>query len=218
MPKPMYVWSGSAWVSVASEVESLAGFATQSYASAQPGMKMVVPTSVAVGSGTGAVDTNGAVTFSGASSISLNGCFTSAYDNYLWVVNVSTNSADTQVRLRVRASGTDLTGSVYNWAYSRYRSSGTNIGTGAAAETGIQLGELESTFNGRAAYKIDFISPNLLDKTKTLFQGVDSDAANNYASAAGGGVVNNDLAYDSATIFLNTGTFGGTIRVYGMKN
>ena len=31
MPKPMYVWSGSAWVSVASEVESLANFASLNY-------------------------------------------------------------------------------------------------------------------------------------------------------------------------------------------
>ena len=31
MPKPMYVWSGSAWVSVATEVESLANFASLNY-------------------------------------------------------------------------------------------------------------------------------------------------------------------------------------------
>ena len=82
MPKPMYVWSGSAWVSVASEVESLATYATQSYADNQPGMKLVVPSSVAVGSGSGSVATQGTVTFSGASSVSINGCFSSTYDNY----------------------------------------------------------------------------------------------------------------------------------------
>jgi len=82
MPKPMYVWSGSAWVSVASEVESLAGYATQSYADNTPGMKMIVPSSVAVGSGSGSIATQGTVSFSSASSISLNSCFSSTYDSY----------------------------------------------------------------------------------------------------------------------------------------
>ena len=66
MPKPMYVWTGTAWVSVASEVESLATYATQSYADNQPGSKLVVPTSVAVGSGSGSVAAQGTVTFSTA--------------------------------------------------------------------------------------------------------------------------------------------------------
>ena len=113
MPKPMYVWSGSAWVSVAAEVESLANYATVNYASTQPGMKMVVPTSVAVGSGSGSVDTNGAVTFSGASSVSLNGCFTSAYQNYSIIVNDDSASATGYQLFRLRTNGTDNSTSNY---------------------------------------------------------------------------------------------------------
>ena len=111
MPKPMYVWSGTAWVSVASEVESLATYATQSYADAQPGMKMVVPTSVAVGSGSGSVDAIGNVTFSSASSISVNNCFTSTYDNYRIIIDF-VPSASTGFVSRYRNTS-DETSSVY---------------------------------------------------------------------------------------------------------
>ena len=155
-------------------------------------------------------------TFTGVSSFSLAAdTFTATYDNYLLMVTVNTNSADSQVLLRVRASGTDLTGSDYNYAYSRARSSAQAIVTGGASQTSIFIGEVESTFNGRAAYKIDFISPKVLDRTRVVFQAIDSDAANAYASGAGGGVVNNALAYDSATVFVATGTFGGSYSVYG---
>jgi hypothetical protein len=154
--------------------------------------------------------------FSAVSSFSLAAdTFTATYDNYLLMVTVNTNSADSQVLLRVRASGTDLTGSDYNYAYSRARSSAQAIVTGGASQTSIFIGEVESTFNGRAAYKVDFISPKVLDRTRVVFQAIDSDAANAYASGAGGGVVNNALAYDSATVFVATGTFGGSYSVYG---
>ena len=155
-------------------------------------------------------------TFTGVSSFSLAAdTFTSNYDNYLLMVTVNTNSADSQVLLRVRAAGTDLTGAVYNYAYARARSTAAAIPTGAAGATSILIGEVESTFNGRAAYKVDFISPKVLDRTRVLYQGVDSDTASNYAAGAGGGVVNDALAYDSATVYVGTGTFGGSYSVFG---
>jgi len=89
MPKPMFVWSGSAWVSVATEVESLAGFATQSYADNTPGTRLIIPSSVAVGSGSGSVSTSGTVTFSGASSVSINDVFSATYDTYQIVTDLS---------------------------------------------------------------------------------------------------------------------------------
>jgi hypothetical protein len=155
-------------------------------------------------------------TFTGVSSFSLaTDTFTSNYDNYLLMITVNTNSADSQVLLRVRAAGTDLTGADYNFAYARARSTAAAIPTGGTGGTSLFIGEVESTFNGRAAYKVDLISPKVLDRTRIVWQAIDSDAASNYAAGAGGGVVNNALAYDSATVFVGTGTFGGSYSVYG---
>ena len=46
------------------------------------GLAKIVPSSVAVGSGSGSFDANGAISFTGASSISINGCFSATYDVY----------------------------------------------------------------------------------------------------------------------------------------
>jgi hypothetical protein len=154
--------------------------------------------------------------FSAVSSFSLAAdTFTATYDNYLLMLTVNTNSADAQVLVRVRAAGTDLTGADYNFAYARARSTAAAIPTGGTGGTSLFIGEVESTFNGRAAYKVDFISPKILDRTRFVWQAIDSDQANNYAAGAGGGVVNNALAYDAATVFVSSGTFGGSYSVYG---
>jgi len=119
MPKPMYVWSGSAWVSVAAEVESLATYATQSYAdnaaNVAAGLKPIVPSSVAIGSGSSSISTLGTVTFTTASSVSLNGVFTSTYKNYRLVVNLTTSQTSSQVLgLKMRASSVDTSTGYYN--------------------------------------------------------------------------------------------------------
>ncbi len=144
-------------------------------------------------------------TFSGVTSVSLpNNTFTDTYDNYLLFMTVNANSADTQIRMKMRASGTDFSGSDYNFAYARARSTAQSIDTGGSSNTSFYLGEVESAFNGRAAYKMDIISPKLLDRTRYFGIAVDSDTASNYAAGTVGGVLNNALAYDSVTVIADT--------------
>jgi hypothetical protein len=154
--------------------------------------------------------------FSGVSSFSLNAdTFSNTYDNYLLMITVNANSADCQVRCRTRSAGSDETSAAYNFAYARYLSSGSNVGTGGASNTSFFLGDLETNFNGRAAYRVDFFSPKPATKTRIVFNAIDSDSASVYASGAGGGVLNNDTSYDSATVFVSTGTFGGSYSIFG---
>lgn len=211
MPKPMFVWSGSAWVSVASEVESLANYATVNYASTQPGMKMVVPTSVAVGSGSGSVDTNGAVTFSGASSVSLNGCFTSAYQNYRIVINAK-HASDADLTFRVRASGTDLSSSnsYYQGRYYVGETSSLAAGSGnASLQTSWDLNRI-GTWAGSMV--MDIANPQTSDVTtaSTISSGA-------YFQVLGQSLNNNTISYDGFTV-ISGGSATGTIRVYGYKN
>jgi len=85
---------------------------TDSVAAAAAGSRLIVPTSVAVGSGSGSVGTSGAVTFSGASSISLNGCFSSAYDNYKILLEL-TGSTNNVATMRMRVGGVDNSSANY---------------------------------------------------------------------------------------------------------
>ena len=207
MPKPMYVWSGSAWVSVATEVESLANFATQSYADNQPGMKLIVPSSVAVGSGTGSVSTSGAVTFSGASSVSLNDVFNSTYDNYRILINATSLTGTMTMRLRV--SGADSSAASYkmdlygtslwtNSAYSGYQESGsTNFN--ALAES------------SPSSISLDMINPFATQKTFLHGQTSQNDRGRSYQ-----GIFDATTSFTGFTILGTSIT--GTIRVYGYKN
>lgn len=179
----------------------------------QPGgLAKVIPSSVAVGSGTGSTSGNGIVTFSGASSISLNNVFSSSYTNYRLIVFL-TPSAFGTVKLRLRASGTDATGS--NYFFQQLRAYGTTIATSNLTETGWQFG---ASFNDDAiadykAITCEIFRPNEAVNTKYLFthfQGSDRPELNNV-----GGVHTVASAYDGFTIYPSTGTITGTVNVYG---
>jgi hypothetical protein len=218
MPKPMYVWSGSAWVSVASEVESLANFATQSYADNTPGARLVVPTSVAVGSGSGSVDTSGAVTFSGASSVSLNGCFSSTYQNYRIIVSGGVTSAATggTITLRMR-SGTDNSDASYAYVgLSMAAGSGTFTTTSQTSGVVGYTGYNTASSNWGAT-TIDIFKPFESGWTHYLSasQGVNGSSQDAWLSL--GGNHRTAASFNGFTLFFPV-TATGTIRVYGMKN
>jgi hypothetical protein len=215
MPKPMFVWSGSAWVSVAAEVESLATYATQSYASAQPGMKMVVPTSVTVGSGTGAVDTNGAVTFSGASSVSINGCFSSTYDNYKIIINnLSISTSSQNVLVRLRNAGTDLSTATYNFGGVGVTTTTTTvaaISSNSAGDNEVFATTADTTI--KSNLELETYYPYAAQPTSFYIRGTRNgfgDSISGYNTTAS--------SYDSITIYPAANNITGTIRVYGYKN
>lgn len=216
MPKPMYVWSGSAWISIAAEVESLATYATQSYADAQPAMKMVVPTSVAVGSGTGSVDAIGNVTFSSASSISLNGCFTSTYDYYKVMVYLTSTSGSNHLRFRIRASGTDLTTSTYR-TVAFYTNSASNSFAGLDQSSGATSGILSYSGVQGNAVEFDIFNPKLADYTHLRSTSSFADGTNMFFISSGT-VVNNTTSYDGFTLYPGAANITGTVRVYGYKD
>lgn len=216
MPKPMFVWSGSAWVSVAAEVESLATYATQSYADNQPGMKLVVPTSVTVGSGSGSVSTQGAVTFSGASSVSLNGCFTSAYDNYKIVFTKAYSSTAGAVRTRLRASGTDNTTAS---SYVR-RGFGSDVPSGlynqTEATTSWYCFNATTSSTSYSFQTMEIYNPFLATETQMTSTQLERNGDTGSMQIA---YHNQTTSYDGIT-FFSTSSYNltGTIRVYGLKN
>jgi hypothetical protein len=211
MPKPMFVWSGSAWVSVATEVESLATYATQSYASAQPGMKMIVPSSVTVGSGSGSVDTNGNVTFSGVSSIILNDCFSSSYQYYKVVMNAYASSAvDLQLQFRY---GSTTVSSGYSGNLATAASNVSTFSfTNSNGSNQLTIGKLPNTANEDAFTAME----------------INVDPAGNYARVTGtqggqnpmgvfGGNVYTSQVYTSLVLKPASGTMTGKLSIYGYK-
>ena len=89
------------------------------------GLVTMTPTSIAVaGAGSSAsINSDGGVDFTSATSLSLNGVFTSGYDNYLLVIfhEWSGASGGVDITCRLRAAGSDASGSNYTYQNNTYK-------------------------------------------------------------------------------------------------
>ena len=86
----------------------------------------IIPTSVAVASGSGSFDSvTGNVTFTAATTVSLNGVFSATYDKYIIMAKTGVTVGGVDVNLRFRVGGTDNTSSNYSTTIGRSMSNGT---------------------------------------------------------------------------------------------
>lgn len=183
----------------------------------QVGLVPIVPTSVAVGSGTATVSSNGLIAYSGASSVSINGVFSSQFNNYrlLWNVTTVASQTNTQKVFRLRTTSDEST-SVYYYGGQYTFVNGT---TGAfyssnSGTTQAQIGWLDSGETYGSSI-VDFIGPNLT--THTVY-GVTSMGRNSSAAISlyGNGLVYSSTAFTGVSLFGGTpGTTNGTIKIYG---
>jgi len=175
------------------------------------GLRLITPTSVV----NGTIGATGAVTFSGVTSVSLNGCFSSTYDNYL-INFVSTGSTSSTFYLRLRAAGTDSSTGIYHWAAGRFRSDGVASNTNNNADTGGAFAYSEQAF----ATTINMFTPYLLQKTSFTASASSGTSGNlSYSGTYSTLHENTTTAYDGITIYnANTASMTGTVRVYGYKN
>ena len=183
----------------------------------QPGgLAKIVPTSVAVGSGSGSVDSNGNVTFSGASSISVNGCFNSSYENYRLLISSGSNSNNTNVNFRFRVSGTDNTSANYYIQRSMVNQSGT---ASASSDNGATAFTLSTNTTGGTmiAHSLDILQPFKVDRKFLFGTGFDVVSAS-YGTRFYGAQFNDTISFDGFTLINSSGLFSGTLRVYGYNN
>ena len=177
------------------------------------GMDLITPTSVA---GTGVTLSGGAINFSGSTSISANGVFTSAYENYLILHNVTgVTGTDAEFRARLRLAGTDAATS---YATVRVYSAGSSVVAQLPATTSFFVGASDSGYPTLAAGQFTLIRPALAVATIM-------NAEHNQVASAGthyfnrmSGYHSTATAYDGLTLVVSTGNATGTMRIYGMRN
>lgn len=216
MPKPMYVWSGSAWVSVASEVESLANFATQSYADNTPGTKLIVPSSVTIGSGSASVSTQGAITFTGVSSLVPNGFLSSSFDTYRVVLNLYGSSGGAELRFRFRNSSGEITTNYYGAGFITNFNNTSQIINPKSAGAEAVLNDI-TTPSGHSAITT-FDLGNYASGASHQIQGQSISTYGGSARYFGYYEVSSGTALTSFTLYPSAGTITGTMRIYGYKN
>ena len=179
------------------------------------GLVSMAPTSIAHSGTSASINADGGVDFSAVTSLSLNGVFTSDYDNYLIVVNhyVSNTTGNWRMWIRLRASGTDATAA--NYTSQRLSADGTTKGAQRlTSQTEFFLGQSSATL--RSADTIHMYGPALSQPTAarnvnvygssnaTIF-----DLANTHSLST---------SYDGFTLIPETGAeFTGTIHVFGYE-
>lgn len=179
------------------------------------GLTSVIPTSVA-GSGV-SVGAAGKVTFTTASAVSVNGCFTSTYDNYLIVFDFTTSGA-AGLNVTLRLSGTDAT-----TAYDSQRATAINA-TAAAAQSlastsWVGSGGLGIT-GARHIGRLQLYKPAIATATGgEIWNGVTANPMTTSSGLYQGFLQHQTAtAYDGFTFTPGTGTITGSLRIYGYNN
>jgi hypothetical protein len=163
----------------------------------------------------------GTITFSAASSVSVNGCFTSTYESYLILVNLTSNSAnDGDMLLRWRNAGTDSTASYYSsyTGLNTLASPGTINKTQDPSNNGHAIGKYDNSTLNSQYITIDVTNVFLSNFTTSVFKGFGSTDVSNLFSYNGGGNHRVSQSYDGFTLAAENGNFTGTMKIYGYRN
>ena len=201
MAKQAYVYSGTDWVPLASEVTNLSGYYT----------KGEVDTNFRTKASTGLVLLN-TQTFSAVGSVSLpQDTFTSTYDNYRMTIRFRT-STGAELRWRGRVAGSDNT--TANYVYQIFENYGNAItATRAIGQTSGYAGYCDGG-TGDHALILEMIDPKATQPTALFGNEIRgySGTPLNMQTFSG---FTATTSFDSATFFPSGGTITGTLSVYG---
>jgi hypothetical protein len=141
--------------------------------------------------------------------------FSATYENYLLLLNLTSNSAnDGFVRLRLRSGSTDATTSYY-FGRVGLTTGGTTKNLAGDNLAFFNLLQQDNTVVGYSHVAVQIFSPFLSQKTKISYTGTATDDTSSVFGMAGGGVLDNTTSYDSFTILNENGTSTGKMSVYG---
>ena len=174
------------------------------------GLSIITPTSIANTSGT-ATASGGLITFTGVTALSLNGVFTSTYNQYRILVEMSSASNAT-ITGRLRLAGTD------NSAANSYIVQELNAAS--TSVTGVRTTSTQWSIwfycyaNTRNNVSIDMFSPAIAKET--TFNAYNFYTTSQAGIALTAGVHNVTTAFDGVS-FISTQAITGTLSVYGYK-
>ena len=167
-----------------------------------------------VGGGMTLIESN---SFSAVSSVSASAnVFSSTYNFYRVVFHLTACSANMEIYLRMRAAGTDYTGSNYFYSGAGYVSTS---GTSGFSTSGTYqfTGYVTTSSSDLFAYSGDIYNPNVATYTNIVGQSFTSNSA--YSGSVGtiqsAGVVRTATQYDAFSFVASTGNFTGRYAIYG---
>lgn len=151
-----------------------------------------------------------------ASTLSVNSCFTSDYENYLVTWNGLSSGNDVGFNFRFRASGTDATTDYRRVASQMYPGIGNPAVGGSNTATEISLGTISSTNRSASSYFV--MAPQVAQRSIVHGQMTHVQSGGTIDAYTIHGFLNNTTSYDGFTIYPASGTITGTVCVYGIRN
>ena len=146
--------------------------------------------------------------------------FTSTFDNYKLIINMTNNSVNGSMGLRMRSSGTDNSSSNYTYA-------GLNSYSGSAITSSVNSGGTTTSF---LVHTMDTVNYANMPVTFEILQPFLSYRTTYYGFLPNpvspqsyfdyiGGAMSVTTSYDGFSIFNGAGgTLSGNLRVYGYRN
>lgn len=180
--------------------------------SSRGGLTVVIPSSVSVGSGSASVAANGLITFSSASSISINNAFNSTSKRFLINVELQRSLSGNDVTFRYRKSGTDNSSTIYVLGGWYFTTSGTfgNYGSGTQAQQ-----YLGTSFNVSGTMTVH----NPMDASLRTLNHWDGTAGSTFPMFKSHCYHDTADAFDGFSLFDAGGSvFNGTITIYSYNN
>jgi len=175
------------------------------------GLVSMTPSSIAHSGTSASINADGGVDFTAVTSLSLNGVFTSDYDNYLIVVSIAMGTSDFG-RLRYRVSSTDATGSNYTTQHINANATSVTGGRSTSADDFVYNYLSNGGPNG---CHIHIYGPALAQPTAGRSVNVDGNsAARIYENANTHSL---STAYDGVTFYQDTNAATGNVHVFGYE-
>ena len=151
--------------------------------------------------------------FSASSAVNVDSCFSSTYDNYLVLMNVTSSSSTNAMNFRFRTGGTTNTTSNYGsgWTYNAFGSGGATGNLGSAA--GSNIAYIHDITGGSTYCAMNVHQPFASTITGASF----SVAQSNGFHDTGALTFNATTSFDGLSFISAAGTLTGTISIYGYK-
>ena len=179
---------------------------------ASPNLVLASDGSVSGGAGLGGLVHLHTESFSAVSSVSIDNVFSSTYDNYLISTQYDTSGSVT-LRVRFRASGTDNS-TASSYVTQSLQAAGSSVSAGQTSQDygnmafgfGTQHnGSHVSVYGPFLAQPTALRSVSAMDYTGAIIE----DTALTH---------NQSVSYDGLTVYLPSGTFTGSLSIYGYAN
>lgn len=182
------------------------------------GLVVMTPSSIAYSGTSASINADGSVVFSACSSLSLNGVFTSDYDNYMMTLSCVNTVGLSNIRFRWRASGTDESSASNYYTRQELFVSDTSVSGARNSDSVGRLflaGDITYGYAGMTCY---IFGPYLSQPTATRV--VDSSTYNstyprlmvNYATTH-----SLSASYDGITITPSNSALTGKLTVFGFN-